>query len=285
MLISKVKKLSPLERCLYFIKERESVRLKKEAGEPKPWTDDTIIQSYRFCNIRRMDDKVSKWLYENWYKPNYNHRLMLVNVALARFFNLPSTLEFMKFQKSWNPVALADKLRVYKCSEIPNRTLFNGAYMVRGNDGQDKIASVLNYYVAPLVDLAKQVNTDSMEETHRLLCTSYGLGSFMAGQIVADLRWAMNGKWRDRDSWAPIGPGSHRGMNRLLGLDIKSSMNQQQFNTHLARFIDEWGAKLPVSITNRMEAIDYQNCLCEFDKMERTLFDGRHPKQKYPGVG
>ena len=44
MNIKDVVKLSPLDRLLYWIKERESIRLKKEAGEPKPWTDDEILR-------------------------------------------------------------------------------------------------------------------------------------------------------------------------------------------------------------------------------------------------
>ena len=60
MLLSKVKSMTPLNRLVYFITEREAIRLKKEAGEPKPWTSDPILQQYRFCNVRRMDDKVSK---------------------------------------------------------------------------------------------------------------------------------------------------------------------------------------------------------------------------------
>lgn len=286
MLISQVKKLSPLERCLYFIRERESIRLKKDAGEPKPWSQNTILQNYRFCNIRRMDDKVSKWLYNNWYQPNFDHIRIIWACGLARFINKPDSLAEiygivfeMESRQATLEREIKAKLRQYRDK---GNTVFNGAYMVRGNDGEDKISSVVDYYCKPLFDLA--IDSTSMEETHLLLQTCYGMGSFMAGQVVADLRWAMEGKWQDRNSWAPIGPGSKRGMNRLLGLDIKSAMNQQEFNVQLLQFIEQCNGCLPSSITDRMEAIDYQNCLCEFDKMERTLFDNRHPKQKYPGV-
>jgi len=36
------------------------------------------------------------------------------------------------------------------------------------------------------------------------------------------------------------------------------------------------------TICDRLEAIDYQNCLCEFDKYERALQGGR-PKRNYDG--
>lgn len=108
MKIQDVAKLSPQERLVYWIREREAIRLKKEAGQPRPWTDDEILDTYRFCNVRRMDDKVSKWLLENWYKPYFDHQNMLIAVALARFFNSVETLEYMGFpEKDWN----AEKLK------------------------------------------------------------------------------------------------------------------------------------------------------------------------------
>ena len=103
MKIEAVKKLSVSSRLLYWIQEREKVRQLKEAGAPKPWTDDEVLQRYRFCNVRRMDDKVSRWLFENWYQPNFDHPNMLLACALARFINLPASLEVIGFPTQWRP--------------------------------------------------------------------------------------------------------------------------------------------------------------------------------------
>jgi len=46
MKIQDVAKLSPQERLVYWIREREAIRLKKEAGQPRPWTDDEILDTY-----------------------------------------------------------------------------------------------------------------------------------------------------------------------------------------------------------------------------------------------
>ncbi len=275
MKIEQVAKLSPLERFLYWVRERESIRLRRERGLPKPWTDDTILQKYRFCNVRRMDDKVSQWLYQNWYKPYTNHPNALIACALARFINLPSSLVVIGFPRSWTPETTKRKLRAHRDLGNP---IFNGAYMVRGNDGMDKIECVVDYYVQPLYDLRKQVNLDSMEETWKAILPSYGMGSFMAGQIVADLRWAVTGSWNDRFEWAPMGPGSLRGLNRLLGKPLKTPTKQEEFCRKLYELIKECRKHLPRSIFSRLEAMDFQNCLCEYDKYERTLFDGRRPK-------
>lgn len=273
----------PLERFCYWINEREAIRLKKEDGKPKPWTSNPILSAYRFCNVRRMDDKVSQWLYQNWYGPNYNHRNMVAAVGLARFINKPETLELIGFPIRRQPERIK---QIVRKAQAEGLTVFNSAYMVRGNDGQDKIESVVDYYVEAIRKIP--VDTSSMEETHARLLGCYGMGSFMAGQIVADLRWAMgaSNSWKDREDWAPLGPGSKRGMNRVLGFPKDTPMNQKAFLerlTGLRYYVIERNL-VPVSIYSRMEAHDWQNCLCEFDKYERVLHGEGRPKSRYPGA-
>lgn len=283
MNVKELKKMTPMDRLVHWIKEREAVRLKKEAGEPQPWTDDPIIGTYRFCNVRRMDDKVSKWLLLNWYQPYFNHPNMLYAVALARFINLPDSLSsitdyvFKTKAPDWGAI----KTRLRKRRDAGN-TIFNGAYMVRGNDGQDKIECVVDHYVKPLNDLPiSRLMTHSMEASWTQISSYYGFGSFMAGQIVADLRWAVNGTWEDKMTWAPIGPGSQRGMNRLHQRPISTALKQKDFLTELRNLHAELRQFLPSSIYNRIELHDVQNCLCEYDKMCRVIFGEGRPKQIY----
>lgn len=282
MKLSEVRKLNPIDRLTYWIKERESIRLKKEAGKPKPWTDDEILQSYRFCNPRRMDDKVSKWLYLNWYKPYFNHPCTLPAVALARFINKPESLSLITHlvytpgRPKWREIK--STLRKYRDA---GNVIFNGAYMVRGNDGQDKIECVVDHYVRPM---RVEIDRSSMEETWKAIHDCYGFGSFMAGQVVADLRWALDGSWEDRKIWAPIGPGSAKGMNRVQGRLPGQSLGQLQFLDELQVLILVLQRKLPKSISSRMEAHDYQNTLCELSKYEKALWDEGRPKQLYKGI-
>ena len=282
MKVQDVSRLSVKERFTYWIQERESIRLRKEAGQSPPWTDDEILQQYRFCNVRRMDDKVSRWLMDNWYRPNFNHPNMLVACALARFFNLPASLEAIGFPTVWEPKKIRNCLRKQQKRGL---RVFNGAYMVRGNDGVDKIASVINYCLKPLEKRFRRlIIGDSMQNAWVAITPFYGFGSFMAGQVVADLRWAMRGAWADSKTWAPMGPGSRRGMNRLLERPIKQPLKQGQFIAELQELVQSCRRLLPGSITSRLEMIDYQNCLCEFDKYSRALTGEGRPKQLYHGT-
>ena len=40
-----------IERFIYWQEERELIRVKKEVlKQPPPWTDDTILQEFKFCH-------------------------------------------------------------------------------------------------------------------------------------------------------------------------------------------------------------------------------------------
>lgn len=285
MLTQEVKKLSPIDRLVYWITEREAIRKAKEAGKPLPYTDDVILQNYRFCNVRRIDDKVSQWLLQHWYLPNKDHHNMLIAVALARFFNKPETLDAIGFPFNWEPTKVKRILRKLQ----KQQPIFNGAYMVRGNDGNDKVSCVIDYTINYLEQEAVQKycisnTTNSMEQSTEIIKGVYGMGSFMAGQIVADLRWALTGTWRDKKKWAAIGPGSRRGMNILMGREINYPLQQEQFLAELQRLMEQLEEILPKPIIKRLEAIDYQNCCCEMSKYHKALQGIGNPKQRYAGT-
>jgi len=279
--MKEIVKLSPIERFAHWVNERDQIRYYKEQECPRPWTDDVILQTYRFCNVVRFDDKVTQWLWLNWYKPNRGSPNMVLNVAIARFLNRIETLDHLGYQKSWNANLITNKLRKYRDA---GNTIFNGAYMVRGNNGEDKIDSVVNYYCE---DLRKQnrecsvVVSNSMQETWKAIKGCFGFGSFMAGQVTADLRWAVDGSWKDKEIWAPIGPGSQRGMNRIHERPIRTPIRQERFVEELMALKHDARKLINRPLYARMEAMDWQNCLCEFDKYTRTLLDGRRPKQIY----
>jgi alpha-glutamyl/putrescinyl thymine pyrophosphorylase clade 1 len=284
--LDKIRKKNSFNRLVHWITERERVRLAKEANQPAPWTKDPILQNYRFCNVRRMDDKVSKWLLDNWYRPyrvypdkdknGFKLSQMLVATALARFINLPEALNEL------TECVFDPKYRLQKRKERGENT-FNGAYMVRGNTkiSPDKITTVVDEYVGALTKAKIQVNTEWMSLTHQRLCAVYGFGSFMAGQVVADLRWAVDGTWLDRNDWAPKGPGSTKGMNIILNRPENNPITQEEFLSNLVSLIAKLKTVLNPSITKRLEAHDYQNCLCELSKYNRTLQGEGTPKQLY----
>ena len=53
-----------------FMVKRENIRLRKEAKEPWPWTEDKILQTYKFTNVKREHDRTTKWMRNHWTRPN-----------------------------------------------------------------------------------------------------------------------------------------------------------------------------------------------------------------------
>lgn len=82
-------------------------------------------------------------------------------------------------------------------------------------------------------------------------------------------------------TWAPAGPGSIRGANRLYGRPLEKKVSQEQFLEEIRKLFADLrhGGGIP-----GMEMMDFQNCHCEFDKYERALHGEGRPKQLYAGV-
>lgn len=52
--------IKTLNKFVWYVNERETIRQKVESGAPAPWTENTILQRYSFTNINRNWDKDSK---------------------------------------------------------------------------------------------------------------------------------------------------------------------------------------------------------------------------------
>lgn len=277
-----------LKTMVYWITQRESIRvLKDEKMLPKPWTKDQYLRDYRWCNVRRMDDRVSRWLLANWYTKGMSARTALVAATLARMINWPDSLAAiapMGF-KVWSYDRAMSALHARKAA---GHKIFTGAYIINGAGGGDKVKLVLDTVQAVAQAGHGTVNTDSMRITWENLQKFRGVGSFIAGQIMADLRHVLEGDWLDHMEWAPIGPGSRRGMRRMLGLPAPGPMRQDQFDKALPVLWDRLMSYSDVSeiYDNRhCEAMDLQNCLCEFDKYNRLKFENGHVRSGYDGHG
>ncbi len=283
MKISKVRQLTVEERFLYWIKERWDIQKKKKSGKPKPWSDDEIFQTYKFCNVLRKEDRVSQWLIKNWYEPNKDHPNIITAATLARQLNNTESLEEVGFPDVWRPKSVQKVLEARFKRGLKN---FSAAYMITGSLGGTKIDQVVNKVVTPV---HTAVRKGSLEVSNSLVSLAdsllpfAGISTFIAGQVAADVKLATTRSWHDAKTWAPVGPGSKRGINRLLNREPKASLSSDRFQKQFKSVANLVKKELP-SIYRQCDGIDIQNCLCEFQKYERTLWGQGRPKQKYPGV-
>jgi hypothetical protein len=283
-----------LDLLEHWIVERDAIRAARAAGKPRPWTTDAVLRDNRFCNVRRMDDKVSAWLLDNWYQPadrqGVSTRTLVIAATLARHLNWIPTLEYVGFPFKWSRSGMANKL--HKLQRRDGR-VFTGAYIINGGGkGVDKIDAVCDrvHHVAGLTDGKFFGGFYSMEGAHAVLCGVHGIGSFMAGQIVADLRHTkVLAGANDAFTWAPRGPGSTRGLRRLLGFaadQLNRPFNEADFLTLLRELFYWVGTRTgprTVFQDRHCELMDLQNCLCEFDKYVRIRTGEGRARNRYAG--
>lgn len=276
------------ELLVHWVKERESIRLKKEAGETRPWTLDPILQKYKFTNVHREDDRVSHWVAENLREPADCHPDLWFVMTIAILVNWPDTLETCIWPHEagkfvWNEQLFIDQLHERKAN---GDKVFSGAYIVSTNGrSMDKAEYLAKRVLTPLWNQRKFIRPrfgDALALFFERLNRFDGMGSFISAQVVAATKY--EGYLKDAPDWwewAASGPGSRRGMNRLYGFDINKKFPESVW---LKRLQNSVRPLIEDALGCAVHAQDCQNCLCEFDKYMRVKLGEGKPRSKYPGV-
>jgi hypothetical protein len=265
-----------------FILKREMHRLWRETGE-RPKKPDPIISQYRFCNVRRNDDRVTKWVFANYMDHFIGSSDLWFALVVARLLNKETTLAQVRdFTLPFDKKMMRSRLKKIR----QHGPIFNGAYIVSTNGrAMDKVDYIVDEVLSPLWKKRQKISrivaqATELEEVHKVLMAEQGLGSFMAAQVVADLKYAEPTRWEDFHTFVASGPGSRRGLNRVMGALVNSPWQELDFRACLRQLQEATnqhlkGAMVPIT------AQDVQNCLCEFDKYERVRLGEGKPKQKY----
>lgn len=276
------------------------------------YSQDDILSSFRFCNVFRELDRVTVWIRENIREPYADHEHLWFMLAAARFINWPPTLaHLIQSGYSWpgtNPdFKPEDMTRALEWWKREGHKVETGAYMIRAESDPKKewYSWSKQRYVSEVVlgrpweQRANVLNflsshfkgePPTLQRTWEVLTQKVNLwvgwGPFMAGQVVADLRHTryLSGA-ADVGRWAPVGPGSARGLNRLARRPLKQSVPQAQGldeMLQLQELVNEaTGPHVPP-----IELHDIQNCLCETDKYLRVKLGEGKPRSAYvPGRG
>lgn len=273
-----------VKELVAFIKEREAIRLAKEAGQPRGlWTKDPILATYRFCNVRREDDRMTRQLrgYADVCEAT-GHEDEWFWWVVARLFNKDQTMAAI--DGTVLPFSLPQMARKLE-KQRQRYTIFNGAYIVSTNGkSMDKVEYILRYILAPLWKDRKRLRptiNDTLDSWHQLLMTYDGLGSFMAAQVVADMKYvAPLDKASDWWTFAASGPGSRRGLNRVMGCLPGEPWSEANWREQLRMLEVQVNRMIPKG-WEPLHCQDLQNCLCEFDKYERARLGEGKPKQLY----
>ena len=281
-----------VQRFFYWIRERHSIHLRKEAGEPKPWTDDEVLQTQFFTNPYRENDKVTRWFHENIRRHVADDPMRATMATIIfRWFNLPSTAEVLMKGKAefglleqWRGATARDRLIKVRES---GKAVFTGAYIITGYGMENgKVEGVCDAITTVWKDrkslVADIVDANSLEYTVNRLSVYPYIGRFMSYEVACDLRYtSVLRDATDICTWANPGPGARRGLNRLYGRDKDTRRSVDDCNDEM-RYLYEL-SKDVVGDLPPLEMRGIEHSLCEFDKYERVRLNDGRSKRRYPG--
>jgi hypothetical protein len=279
-----------------WMNERQAIFIKKERGDPWPWTDDPILQTYSFCNAFREQDKVTIWIRKNWREPYADHPNLWFAMCIARFINWPDTLAEIGFPEDidacgvfWDHMATTMRDRAERKEKV-----FTGAYLITGGVGEagdPKWSKVVHDILYPCWTKFHDKNPDalfgrSLELAWSTLVTTpgFGGGGFMAYEVVTDLRWTRYLRDApDIQTWANPGPGARRGCARILGWENYDRFPRQDALEMIERltFLANNCGGLMADYMPKIEARDIEHSLCETDKYMRVALNQGRPRALY----
>lgn len=287
----------------HWIDERYKIHLRKEAGEPLPWTEDEILANYRFTNVRREQDRQTKYLIDNIVN---NEKLTIrdkvVNIILFRYWNLWSTMR--DFGGAWTrqelmtskPMERATKKYEKLIAENPKHGFFTAAFLTSGAKiGVRKEFNVTNAVTGAFL-LAKfairnkiperVIKASNQKESCEVFKELPGVANFLSYQMWVDCTYIPEFPFSENE-FTVSGPGCKNGLRRLFRNTDGMTPDECVFWLRdnlltLEPQLDPTTLMTDIPKKDRfLSVMSLENCLCEFSKYHRAYTDAGRPKQKY----
>lgn len=276
-----------LDQFWRFIHERQTIWerrfVKKERG---PWTKDKVLAENRFTNIYRELDPGTIYAVEEILEKPEPAADRALNVMMYRLIGRKETHAALGFQRleGFDSDELRRALHRIRDRGDP---VFTGAYMVSGYNSMgssDKVVNVSRLFGRLHENFGlfweRLTSARGAEAAYEVLSSAQGFGSFLAHQVLVDLRYPLRregGKallTNAEADWASAGPGARKGIAILTGgpkprpvelavmrwLQIHQGQEFQRLRLRFPYVKDSAGDDVPISLAN------IQNCLCEFHK-------------------
>lgn len=306
-----------IERFFATARERQNIYLKKERGEPFPWTEDEIFKKYKFTNVFREQDRNTVWLRKNVREKLPLNQLLLATV-IFRWFNRLTTAEaIFTTPGGWGESLLDHFYHVgngeylEKCMRglLPHGSkIVTGAYFITSPTGYDKLGGMCRViedfwhsdgYPVPNSEFTDPINWKQMT---KILVSNDSLGleqvwgwlkqfpyqgPFHAHEVVIDLRHTpLLENSPDINTWSNPGPGCQRGLARIAGRDytkkipVKDAIEEMKSLLELSRDPRYWPQEWQPWELHQVEM-----WCCEHDKAERVRLGEGKPRSIYKSQG
>ena len=274
----------------YFAAERQEIFFRRYEREKAPWTDDVILNSYKFTNAYRASDRVSQYLIRHViYEGDQSVDELFFRIMLFKIFNKISTWKL--FIKAFGEVRYADYKQEHYDKVVTDamargEAVFSAAYIMPSGSSAFGSKKKHRNYLQLLEKMMQEnaplriANARRMRDAFEILLGYQTIGDFLAYQLVTDLNYSCLTNFSEMEFVMP-GPGARSGIRKCFettgGLSEAdlirrvTDMQEKEFEQRDIRFRSLWGRQL--------QLIDCQNLFCEVDKYARIA----HPEAN--GVG
>jgi len=270
-----------------FCVERHSIYVRRfEHNDPWPWTDDEVLQTYKFTNVFRELDTGTIYCRKYIREPYAEHPELFFNIVLYRYHNRIETQRYLgHFIEDYNPNRVVDKVKKYR--DVGN-TVFTGAYMITSHLGSsDKTEGMFGNALGDIWYRRRELEPqpgDSLQDAfNRLNGNAIGMGPFNTYEIITDLRWTRYlCDAADIYDWANPGPGAKRGIARIINNNDATTkgMKSDDYLYVMRYLVNVQRSNLPGWFPP-MEMRDIEHSLCEFDKYMRVKCGEGRPRGKF----
>jgi hypothetical protein len=264
--------------------ERQKVFFARFYNDPPPWTDDPIINNYKFCNAYRASDRVSQFLIKDVIysgHKNFNETDIIFRILLFRIFNKIETWQYLENKLGdikYSNFEITKYGNLLQESLNLGHPIFTSAFILCASKVYGYNEKHLNFLT--LIDemmkdkiVLKITQSKSLKDVFTILKNYPLIGNFMAYQLAIDLNYSEVINFSEND-FTIAGPGAERGIKKCF-LNTQGKNNEyiikwmtenqdREFKRLGIQFQNLWGRSL--------HFIDCQGIFCETDKYSRISF-------------
>ena len=263
-----------------FAAERQAIYLRRLANPVGPWSNDPILNDFRFTNVYRITDRVSQYLVrEVQYDPARpaSPAEVFFRTLLFKIFNRIETWEALERQLGpivWRSTPLHRIVQVLDDEILKGRPVYSAAYIMPPPSlgHERKHANHLALLNQMMGDrLADQLaSARSLKAAYEMILAYPGIGPFLASQYCIDLNYSTLMDF-DEGDFVAAGPGALDGIAKCF--DGAQSENSSAVIHWMAESqedeFDRLGLTFPSLFGRRLQPIDCQNIFCEVAKYAR----------------
>ena len=280
------KKLKQTEAYKYYWKfatERQNIFFNRINNINKnEFTEDEILQEYKFTNAYRASDRVSQFLIKEviYNDNNYSNEDVLFRIILFKLFNKIETWQYLE-SKLKDIRYSTFKYDMYNelISDYMNRgnVVYSNAYMIAPATKKFLQKRKHSNHLLLLEFMMKDnitqkvLNAKSLEEIYLIMKSYPSFGKFLSFQFAIDINYSELIDFSEND-FVVAGPGALDGISKCFE-------NYKDFSPeYIIKYMDEqqdnefkkYDLDFKSLFGRKLHLIDCQNLFCEVSKYTRV---------------